>query len=116
MREELGIEPPIGRLLVADWWNDSLDSHGGPKLLFVFDGGRLAADDLDRIVVDGQEVTDFGFHAVTDLAAVTIPRLVNRLEHALAAHHDDTTRYLEDGDLVTTKPPDLRSALLVGRE
>lgn len=99
--EELAIDPPVGRLLVADWWHDSPDGRGGPKLLFVFDGGRLAPAHRDRIVVDGHEVIGYGFHPVADLAAVTIPRLANRIEHALAAHHDHATRYLEDGNLVT---------------
>lgn len=98
VREELGIEPPIGRLLVADWWQDSADDHGGPKLLLVFVGGRLSQSNLDLVVVDGVEVIDYGFHAVSDLAAVTIPRLANRIEHAIAAHNDGTTVYLENGE------------------
>lgn len=36
VKEELGITPPIGRLLVADWAPHPAE---GDKLLFVFDGG-----------------------------------------------------------------------------
>lgn len=97
VREELGIEPPIGRLLVADWWRVGPDGVDEPKLLFVFDGGHLPQAQLDLIAVDGDEVVGYGFHAVPDLATVTIPRLVNRIEHAIAARKDGTTRYLEDG-------------------
>jgi 8-oxo-dGTP pyrophosphatase MutT (NUDIX family) len=101
VREEIGIEPPVGRLLVADWWSDSPDGVGGAKVLFVFDGGRLAADHLERIVVDGAEIVGWGFHAVPDLAPLTVPRPANRIAHAVAARHDGTTRYLEDGRWVT---------------
>jgi 8-oxo-dGTP diphosphatase len=95
--EELGISPPVGRLLVADWRQDSADGDGGPKLLLVFDGGRLSPAQEAQIVVDGAEVVGFGYHAIAELPAVTIPRLVTRIEHAVAARRDGTTRYLEDG-------------------
>lgn len=97
VREELGIEPPVGRLLVADWWPDSADGQGGEKLLFVFDGGQLTPDQLTKVTVDGDEVVGYRIHALPNLDAVTIPRLVNRIQHAVAAHHDGTIRYLEDG-------------------
>lgn len=97
VREELAIEPPVGRLLVADWWRDSPDGHGGEKLLFVFDGGHLTPAQLDTVAVDGEEVIGYRFHAVPDLGAVTVARLANRIDHAVAAHRDGTTRYLEDG-------------------
>lgn len=98
VHEELGIKPPVGRLLVADWWHVSTDGLGGPKLLFVFDGGHLPPSQLDVIAVDGAEVTGFKFHAVPELAAITVPRLANRIEHAVAAHQDGSTKYLEDGN------------------
>lgn len=102
VREELNIDPPIGRLLVADWWNDSVDSQGGPKLLLVFDGGLLSPRHVESITVDGSEVIGWGFHAVANLPAITIPRLVNRIEEARAARHDNATRYLEEGQYLTT--------------
>jgi 8-oxo-dGTP diphosphatase len=109
--EELGIAPVVGRLLVADWWcdspdrPDSPDGQGGEKLLFVFDGGHLPPAQLDQVTVDGDEVIGYGFHPLTELAAVTTSRLANRITHALAAHHDGTTRYLENGQ------PELESAM-----
>jgi 8-oxo-dGTP pyrophosphatase MutT (NUDIX family) len=100
VREELGIEITVGRFLVADWWQDSADGQGGPKLLFVFDGGHLSAVQCDRVTVDGDEIIGYDFHPVADLDAVTIPRLANRIRHAVAAHHERTTIYLEDGQPV----------------
>jgi len=102
VQEELGITPPIGGLLVADWWHDSTDGRGGPMLLVVFDGGRLSQRERDLIVVDSQEVVGYGFHDLADLASVTIPRLVNRIEHAVAGHQDGAPRYLENGKRIGT--------------
>jgi 8-oxo-dGTP diphosphatase len=64
----------------------------------VFDGGRLTPSQLDLITVDGTEVTGFKFHALPELSSVTIPRLANRIKHAVTARQDGTTRYLEDGN------------------
>lgn len=97
VQEELGITPPIGRLLVADWWTDSPDAVGGPKLLVVFDGGVLSPVWRERIAVDGDEILDHAFHPVSDLPALTTPRLANRVAHALTAHQSGATVYLEDG-------------------
>ena len=38
LREELGISPAIGRLLIVDW---APHPNEGDKLLFIFDGGHL---------------------------------------------------------------------------
>jgi ADP-ribose pyrophosphatase YjhB (NUDIX family) len=45
VREELGIEPHIGKLLVTDWAPTSKD---GDKVLFVFDGGRSPQSSIPR--------------------------------------------------------------------
>lgn len=97
VREELAIDVPVGRLLVADWRQDSADGEGGEKLLFVFDGGSLTSAQLGDLTVDGDEIVGFRFQALPGLEDVTIPRLVNRINHAVAAHHDGSTRYLENG-------------------
>ena len=97
VHEELGIRPSIGRLLVADWWQTAFDGSDVPTLLLVFDGATLRVGDLEQIVVDGTEVIGFGFYGAAELASVTVPRLVNRIEHAIAARRDGYVRYLEDG-------------------
>jgi 8-oxo-dGTP pyrophosphatase MutT (NUDIX family) len=92
--EELGIKPPIGRLLVADW---APNAKEGDKLLFVFDGGLLARDHQDAIVLQPTEITSYDFHDPTRLAELMIPRLARRITAAFDARHDLTTAYLEHG-------------------
>lgn len=101
VHEELGIEPPVGRLLVVDWL---IDSNGEAKVLFVFDGGQLSASDRENIHVDGSEIIGFGFHPIDEVQSLTIPRLHRRIHQAVAARLDGTTRYLEAG--LSATPPD----------
>jgi 8-oxo-dGTP pyrophosphatase MutT (NUDIX family) len=95
--EELGIKPPIGRLLVADWWEDSPEANGYAKLLLVFDGGRLNHRQLNSLVVDEDEITACAFERPADLDNLTIPRLANRIRHALSARSNRRFLYLESG-------------------
>jgi 8-oxo-dGTP diphosphatase len=99
VHEELAITPPIGRLIVADWAPNQTE---GDKLLFIFDGGKLTTDYLNRIRLDPEEVTSYHFHDIADIADInelTIARLARRIIHGQAARQDGTTRYLEHGEL-----------------
>ena len=91
VREELGIEPPIGGALVVDW--APLEGEGD-KILFVFDGGRLTEDTHARIrFVDG-EIKDFRYVAVDELDDYVPARLSRRIRTAASARH---TVYAEHG-------------------
>ncbi|MFD6953380.1 NUDIX hydrolase [Nocardiopsis sp. TSRI0078] len=97
VKEELGIVPPIGRLLAVDW---APTPSEGDKQLFVFDGGVLDQRWLDQITLDPAELTGYAFHDVAALAEVTIPPLVRRITQAVHAREEGTTLYLENGDPV----------------
>ena len=94
VREELGISPPIGRLLVTDWAPNQTE---GDKLLFLFDGGILGPDYLEKIQLDPAEIARYEFHDVAQIHELTIARLARRITHAQAARQDGSTRYLEHG-------------------
>lgn len=98
IREELGITPPIGRLLVTDWAPSQAE---GDKLLFVFDGGVLSSEYRAGIHLAPDELTAYAFHDVTCVHELTITRLARRIIHGHAAHHDGTSRYLEYGQPVS---------------
>jgi ADP-ribose pyrophosphatase YjhB (NUDIX family) len=95
VKEELGIAPPIGRLLAVDW---APSPSEGDKQLFVFDGGVLDQRRLDQIVLDPAELTGYGFHDVASIAEVTIPRLARRIAHGARAREQGTVVYLENGE------------------
>ncbi len=95
--EELGIKPPIGRLLVTDWRTDSPEVSAGGKLLLLFDGGTLDTSAISQIEVDGDEILDHRRVGIDHLSQVTILRLVVRIKAALDARHSDSQVYLENG-------------------
>ena len=97
VHEELGIKPPIGRLLVADWWQESPENESGPKLLAIFDGGQLTHSEVRSIDIDSDEIADISWCGPEDVTAVTIDRLANRIQMALNARNDENTIYLENG-------------------
>jgi ADP-ribose pyrophosphatase YjhB (NUDIX family) len=94
VREELGIAPRIGRLLVVDW---APTDDEGDKMLFVFDGGTLSVGVLGRIVLPADELAEYAYCAPDELPGLTIPRLVRRLTAALGARASGEAVYLEHG-------------------
>jgi 8-oxo-dGTP diphosphatase len=95
--EELGIKPPIGRLLVVDW---APHPDEGDKILFVFDGGQLTPEHIAQIELDPAEIAEYAYHDPALIGQLLIPRLARRIAHALTAYKERTTIYLEHGQAV----------------
>src|SRR5215475_1091124 len=83
VREELGIDRPLGQLLVIDYVpDDGLMPEG---LAFVWDGGILTQSDRDLVILTDPEIVAVEFRAVTDVVGRVKPRLERRLRAALEA-------------------------------
>jgi len=94
VHEELGIAPPVGRLLVVDW---APHPDEGDKVLYVFDGGELAPGELAALHLDPEELAEYVFHTVEEANGVLVPRLARRVAAAVRARRDGLTLYLEHG-------------------
>lgn len=94
VQEELGITPPIGRLLVVDW---APNPGEGDKVLYLFDGGSLTAVACRHIEVQANELRGYAFHDPEELPELTIPRLVRRITAGIEARAYPATVYLEHG-------------------
>ncbi|MFI9585072.1 NUDIX domain-containing protein [Streptomyces sp. NPDC052236] len=94
VHEELGIKPRIGRLLVVDW---APNPGEGDKVLYLFDGGRLTADECRHISLQANELRGYAFHDAGELPELTIPRLVRRITAGIEARANGVTAYLEQG-------------------
>lgn len=92
--EELGTGPPAGALLAVDW--APLPAEGD-KLLFVFDGGTVSAEQVSAIRVDGEEISEFAFCDPGDLDDLLISRLARRVRAAISARSASRAVYLEHG-------------------
>ncbi|RPK62937.1 hypothetical protein EES43_12520 [Streptomyces sp. ADI96-02] len=94
VHEELGIRPAIGRLLVVDW---APNPGEGDKVLYLFDGGRLGADECRHIALQTDELRGYAFHDAGELSELTIPRLVRRIAAGIESRVNGMTAYLEHG-------------------
>lgn len=94
VREELGITPPIGRLLAVDW---APSTKEGDKVLYLFDGGQLSDKLLSQIALQPDELLSYEFLARNDVAGRTIPRLARRIQAAMDARDQVAPVYLEHG-------------------
>ncbi|TXC97735.1 NUDIX hydrolase [Streptomyces sp. ISID311] len=94
VREELGIEPEIGRLLAVDW---APSPSEGDKVLYLFDGGVLTPELQGQIRLQSSEIGSYDFHPASALADLTIPRLARRVVAAVQARAAGGVAYLEHG-------------------
>ncbi|GAA2724974.1 MULTISPECIES: NUDIX hydrolase [Streptomyces] len=95
--EELGISPSIGSLLVVDWAPSDAE---GDKVLYVFDGGRLGAEEVRAIKLAPDELLAAEFHPTDALDELLIPRLARRVGRAIKARAQAHPLYLEHGQPV----------------
>jgi 8-oxo-dGTP pyrophosphatase MutT (NUDIX family) len=97
LREELGIDVPVGSLLAVDWI--PARSQGFSELIYVFDGGRLTPQQIESIRIPDKELTEYRFlrlpDAVARLTAADGRRLSAAFESALAERGPE---YLEHGE------------------
>lgn len=94
VREELGIELDVGRLLVVDWmppylgWDDAIE--------MIFDGGIVEESDLSHWSLQPAEIRSVRLCSLDHAAELVTPLAHRRL--ALAASlGPDQTAYTEDG-------------------
>lgn len=97
LREELGIDLPVHRLLCVDWRPAELPVTEG--LMLVFDGGVLDSDQKARITLPDEELRSYAFCSPTEVARRVSPALRRRIEACLK--DPDRALYLEHG-----RPPD----------
>lgn len=94
IKEELGLDRQITKLLVADW---APSENEGDKLLFVFDGGTLSLQERNAITLPPDELEKYDYFPNSELPSLLIPRLSRRVQAALDARHAAQTTYLEHG-------------------
>ncbi|MBF6333345.1 NUDIX hydrolase [Nocardia transvalensis] len=93
--EELGLDRPLGRLLVVDYVRPQDSRPEG--VVFVFDGGVLTDADVAGMVFRRGEIVSAGFWPMDEVAAKVKPLLADRLAAALEAFRDGATMLCEQG-------------------
>ncbi|MFG3339806.1 NUDIX domain-containing protein [Glycomyces sp. NPDC048151] len=90
VKEEIGLDVEVGRLLVVDWTLPSRE-RPLPLLVFLFDGGAIRPE---QIRLDGDELDEFRFVPVDEALNLLSRSGRRRLPVALEAKRTGTTRYL----------------------
>ncbi|MFE6686008.1 NUDIX domain-containing protein [Streptomyces sp. NPDC057743] len=93
LREELGVEPAVGPLLVSAW----VTVPGrGSHVYYVFDGGTLTGAQQESMVLQSEELAEHRFVAPREIGPELIPAPMSvAWEAALAAREDGQQRYVE---------------------
>ncbi|HET9257162.1 MAG TPA: NUDIX hydrolase [Pseudonocardiaceae bacterium] len=99
LREELGWDRPLGRLLVID--HVRAYDFSPESVLFVFDGGVLAEADLAALEFPDGEILSASFHTIAQARPKVLPPLAYRLEAALDALGHGVTALCEQGRRVS---------------
>ena len=94
IREELGMDLPVGGLLVVDW----VPKHGvwGDGLMFIFDGGDLNASQIASIRLPADELAAYKFLTLDEALPFLKPSMARRLQLAYESlEHAGPPRYVE---------------------
>ena len=84
VREELGLDLPLGRMLCVDY--NPTDSGYLESLMFLFDAGALDDATIASITLDGTELAEHRFVHIDRAAQLLVPRVGRRLVAALAGN------------------------------
>lgn len=96
IKEELGWDRPIGRLLAVDWVPENGDR---PALAnYLFDGGPVSDDDLrQHLHLDTNELATWRLASPADWNHLLIPHMARRVHACATALTLHTTAYLHHG-------------------
>jgi 8-oxo-dGTP diphosphatase len=93
--EELGLDRPVGRVVALDWVPSRPERPEG--LIVVYDGGVLAANDIDAIVVPEGELAGYAFVRPDQVPNRVTPLVGRRIAACLDALAAGTVASLEGG-------------------
>ncbi|WP_218028303.1 NUDIX domain-containing protein [Nocardia yamanashiensis] len=98
IREELGLEIELGRLLVTDWVPSGI--YPGDGVMVVFDGGVLSAERAAAIVLPADELRSWAWCDANEIKRLLPAALARRVSGALRARREGIAVYSEDGYVI----------------
>ncbi len=95
LREELGLDVELGRLLVFDWLPAEPPRPDG--WMFVFDGGALSEEATAQIRLPVDELSEWRFVPVEEVESFLLDRMARRIQQAHRCAIEDVFADLEWG-------------------
>ena len=100
IREEVGLEISIGRLLCVDYNHKTDAGHPYESIKFIFDGGVVSESEREAMYVQESEIVEYRFFPRDEAVAHLREhgeQLVKRVEYALQALEENAIIYIENG-------------------
>ncbi len=94
VREELGLDIELERLLLVDYLSDSPEKV--EALMFIFQGPTLSVAEIDSIQPQADELSEFRFCTVDEAVERLNYRLGRRVQRSLRVLQGDGSVYVED--------------------
>ncbi|GAB3484656.1 NUDIX domain-containing protein [Amycolatopsis cihanbeyliensis] len=98
VREEIGIDRPLGRLLVIDYV--SADGRMPEGVAFIFDGGQISEAEVSELTLTDPEILSARLHTLDEVAMMVKPTLATRLAVAIEAADGGELALCENGKRV----------------
>lgn len=98
VKEELGLNKNLGHILCVDYQ----DPYGikSESLMFIFDGQVLTNEEIQLIILETKELSEYRFVTVAEASTLLSPILARRVEQAIKARASNKSVYLENRELV----------------
>lgn len=100
VKEEVGLELKIGRLLCVDYKVKKDDGIMSDSIMFIFDGGIINDKQIKSIKLQEDELDSFQFVNINGTEKFFKPGTASRVRFAFKAIKENTAYYLENGNLV----------------
>jgi len=94
VREELGLEKPIDRLLCLEY--QSAYNNGTESLQFIFFGGVLDEYEIASMKLQREEIAEYRFCPREEALSLLTRKLAERMKFGLRALDENRVIYLED--------------------
>jgi ADP-ribose pyrophosphatase YjhB (NUDIX family) len=98
VREELGLDIELKRLLLVDYLRDSPEKI--EALMFIFQGPRLTSAEMETIQLQAEELSEYRFCTIYEAMSLLNPRLGRRMQRSLEALVENGPVYVEDQEAV----------------
>lgn len=97
IKEELGLNIAVRRLLCLDYRLNTDEKLQDESLQFIFDGGVLTDEQKQAITLNPEEHSEYRFVPIEQALHLLFDVLSARIPHAMQAMKENTTVYLEGG-------------------
>jgi 8-oxo-dGTP diphosphatase len=98
VREELGLNVALKRLLLVDYLSDSTDKV--EALMFIFQGPTLTPAQIETIRLQADELREYRFCAIDEAVRLLNHRLGKRVQRSLETLAQKGSVYVEDQEVV----------------